>query len=173
MEESSFSRSDFIEKTPSSFPIAAFLLTLVLACFLRAGIGLRHERFRSARCGCQPTGAGAHSQFRSSLGSRDLPKDLSNCSSNRLLLDRSQEVPAQRLFGRHQRRILSRCGGVQSRGGRLRRNLVPGAFHRPLICFTVTTCTRRWESTAGSRTDPHWPSGQPAVPSPKPECLRV
>src|SRR5260370_23719928 len=168
MEESSFSRSDFIEKTPSSFPIAAFLLTLVLASFLRAGIGLRHERFRSTRCVCQPTGRGAHSQFRSSLGSRDLPKDLSNCSSNRLLLDRSQEVPAQRLFGRHQRRILSRCGGVQSRGGRLRRNLVPGAFHPPLICFTGTTSSRRWKSNAASRTDPDWPSVQTEVPTAKP-----
>src|SRR5260370_6853412 len=115
MEESSFSRSDFIKKTPSSFPIAAFLLTLVLASFLRAGIGLRHERFRSARCGCQPTGAGAHSQFRSSLGSRDLPKDLSNCSSNRLLLDRSQELPSQRLFPLHQTTTLSRSAVRHSR----------------------------------------------------------
>src|SRR5258708_16098872 len=122
MEESSCSRSDLTKKTPSSFPIASFLLTLVLASFFRAGIGLRHERFRSARCGCQPTGPGAHSQFRSSLGSRHLPKKLSDCSSNRLLLDRSEEVPAQSLFRRHQRRILSLYGGVQSLGGRLRRN---------------------------------------------------
>src|SRR5260370_36971346 len=115
MEESSFSRSDFIKKTPSSFPIASFLLTLVLASFLRAGIGLRHERFRSARCGCQPTGPGPHSQFRSSLGSRDLPKDLSNCSINRLLLDLSQEVPAQRLSGGPRSRGPSCISGDQSR----------------------------------------------------------
>src|SRR3981081_2603637 len=172
-EQKSYSRSDSADETPARSTIASFLRVLVLASRARAGIGLRHERFWSARCGCQPTCSSSHSQFRSNFGSRDLPNDLSDCSSDRFLLDRSQKVPSKRFFGRHQGRIRSGCRGIQSRGRRIHRNLVPGAFHPPLICFAGTPSSRYWKSLARPRVSSNWPSGQTKVPAAKPERMRV